>query len=80
MAGPGVLVITGGSRGIGAQTARLAAAAGWDVAVNYRENRENRAAAEAVEIAKPIVWLLSDEASFISGACLDASGGGFLVR
>ena len=77
MAGPGVLVITGGSRGIGAQTARLAAAAGWDVAVNYRENR---AAAEAVEIAKPIVWLLSDEASFISGACLDASGGGFLVR
>ena len=77
MAGPGVLVITGGSRGIGAQTARLAAAAGWDVAVNYRENR---AAGEAVEIAKPIVWLLSDEASFISGACLDASGGGFLVR
>ena len=45
MAGPGVLVITGGSRGIGAETARLAAAAGWDVAVNYRENRE---AAEAV--------------------------------
>ena len=45
MAGPGVLVITGGSRGIGAETARLAAAAGWDVAVNYRENRD---AAEAV--------------------------------
>jgi len=29
------------------------------------------------EIAKPIVWLLSDEASFISGARLDISGGGF---
>jgi NAD(P)-dependent dehydrogenase (short-subunit alcohol dehydrogenase family) len=40
VAGPGVLVITGGSRGIGAETARLAAAAGWDVAVNYREDRE----------------------------------------
>ncbi len=35
--------------------------------------------AEADEIARPIVWLLSDEASFVSGAHLDASGGGFLV-
>lgn len=38
----------------------------------------NRIAA-ADEIAKPILWLLSDEASFISGACVDASGGGFIV-
>ncbi|NTV01549.1 MAG: SDR family oxidoreductase [Chlorobiaceae bacterium] len=29
------------------------------------------------EIAKPIVWLLSDEASFITGSLLDISGGGF---
>jgi NAD(P)-dependent dehydrogenase (short-subunit alcohol dehydrogenase family) len=35
--------------------------------------------AEADEIARPIVWLLSDEASFISGACLDASGGGYVI-
>ena len=35
--------------------------------------------AEADEIAEPILWLLSDEASFISGAVLDASGGGFIV-
>ena len=35
--------------------------------------------AEADEIARPIAWLLSAEASFISGACLDASGGGFIV-
>lgn len=35
--------------------------------------------AEADEIARPIVWLLSQEASFVSGARLDASGGGFLV-
>ncbi|HUN99029.1 MAG TPA: SDR family oxidoreductase [Bradyrhizobium sp.] len=32
------------------------------------------------EIAAPIMWLLSDEASFISGARIDASGGGFIVR
>ena len=31
----GVLLITGGSRGIGAATARLAARQGWAVAVNY---------------------------------------------
>jgi NAD(P)-dependent dehydrogenase (short-subunit alcohol dehydrogenase family) len=40
-----VLIVTGGSRGIGAATVRLAAAGGWAVAVNYRENA---AAASAV--------------------------------
>jgi NAD(P)-dependent dehydrogenase (short-subunit alcohol dehydrogenase family) len=34
-----VLLVTGGGRGIGAQTARLAAERGYAVAVNYRENR-----------------------------------------
>lgn len=40
-----VLLITGGSRGIGAATARKAAQAGWDVAINYARDG---AAAEAV--------------------------------
>jgi NAD(P)-dependent dehydrogenase (short-subunit alcohol dehydrogenase family) len=40
-----VLVVTGGSRGIGAATARLAASRGYAVAVNYRSNR---VAADAV--------------------------------
>ena len=31
------------------------------------------------EVAAPIVWLLSDEASFVSGCLLDVSGGGFVV-
>ena len=35
--------------------------------------------ARAEEVAAPIVWLLSEEASFVSGACLDVSGGGFHV-
>ncbi len=35
--------------------------------------------ARADEMATPILWLLSDEASFISGARLDASGGGFVI-
>ena len=39
------LLVTGGSRGIGAATALLAAARGWDVAVNYTRDA---AAAEAV--------------------------------
>ena len=40
-----ILLVTGGSRGIGAATARLAAQRGFAVCVNYRENR---AAAEAL--------------------------------
>jgi NAD(P)-dependent dehydrogenase (short-subunit alcohol dehydrogenase family) len=41
----GVVLITGGSRGIGAATARLAASRGFAVCVNYRANA---AAADAV--------------------------------
>jgi NAD(P)-dependent dehydrogenase (short-subunit alcohol dehydrogenase family) len=41
----GILVITGGSRGIGAATVRLAASNGWDVCVNYVRDQ---AKAEAV--------------------------------
>jgi len=33
------MLVTGGGRGIGAETARLAAERGYAVAVNYRENR-----------------------------------------
>jgi NAD(P)-dependent dehydrogenase (short-subunit alcohol dehydrogenase family) len=36
--GSNVLLVTGGSRGIGAATARLAARRGWAVAVNYASN------------------------------------------
>jgi NAD(P)-dependent dehydrogenase (short-subunit alcohol dehydrogenase family) len=37
---PNVLVVTGGSRGIGAAVATRAAARGWSVCVNYRTGRE----------------------------------------
>ena len=40
-----VVIVTGGSRGIGAATARLAAQRGYDVCVNFVRNRE---AAESV--------------------------------
>ena len=42
------LLITGASRGIGAATAVLAASAGWQVAVNYRQDE---AAAQQVVAA-----------------------------
>jgi NAD(P)-dependent dehydrogenase (short-subunit alcohol dehydrogenase family) len=44
------MLITGASRGIGAATARAAATAGWDVALNYRSERE-RTEQLAAEIA-----------------------------
>jgi NAD(P)-dependent dehydrogenase (short-subunit alcohol dehydrogenase family) len=45
-----VLLIAGGSRGIGASTARLAGARGYDVAVNYKSNA--KAAASVVDAVK----------------------------
>ena len=35
-----VMLVTGASRGIGAATARMAAARGFAVAVNYKESRK----------------------------------------
>ena len=35
-----ILIVTGGSRGIGAATARLAAAEGYDVCISYLQNQE----------------------------------------
>lgn len=43
----GVMLVTGGSRGIGAATCSLAAAAGYDVAVNYE--RDAVSAAQVVD-------------------------------
>ncbi|MFI4925155.1 MAG: SDR family oxidoreductase [Vicinamibacteria bacterium] len=40
----GVCLVTGGSRGIGAATARLAANRGYDVAITYRERADEAAA------------------------------------
>jgi NAD(P)-dependent dehydrogenase (short-subunit alcohol dehydrogenase family) len=45
-----IVLVTGGSRGIGAATARLAARRGYDVAVNYVTNEE--AAAQVVRDAE----------------------------
>jgi NAD(P)-dependent dehydrogenase (short-subunit alcohol dehydrogenase family) len=45
-----VLLIAGGSRGIGASTARLAAERGYDVAINYVSNA--KAAAEVADVVK----------------------------
>ena len=46
---PRILLVTGGSRGIGAACCRQAAAQGWDVAVNY-----TRDAAAAEQVAEAV--------------------------
>jgi len=47
----GTLVVSGGSRGIGAATARLAGARGFDVAIGYLE-RHDAAAAVAADVVR----------------------------
>jgi NAD(P)-dependent dehydrogenase (short-subunit alcohol dehydrogenase family) len=51
---PGVMIVTGGSRGIGAATARLAVKRGYKVCINYASQRE-RAEALAREIGATAV-------------------------
>ncbi|MDI1287455.1 MAG: SDR family oxidoreductase [Reyranella sp.] len=38
-----------------------------------------RRVGQSHEIAEAILWLLSDEASFVTGAMLDAAGGGYII-
>ena len=49
----GVLIITGGSQGIGAATARMAAARGYKVAISYRSGAEYAA---KVDEHAPRTW------------------------
>jgi NAD(P)-dependent dehydrogenase (short-subunit alcohol dehydrogenase family) len=54
-----LLLVTGGSRGIGAATARLAAARGWDVAVNCtRDAAAAEAVAADVRVCGRRAWVL----------------------
>jgi NAD(P)-dependent dehydrogenase (short-subunit alcohol dehydrogenase family) len=66
MIGQPVLVITGGSRGIGAATARLAAARGYKVAINYAHDRQTAEQLAAELQATAIQADLSTEAGVLS--------------
>ncbi|EWY39661.1 oxidoreductase [Skermanella stibiiresistens SB22] len=61
----GVLIVTGGSRGIGAATVVLAAAAGWDVCVNYVRDaaKAEAVAAEASALGVRAIAVQGDMAS-----------------
>ena len=51
-----VLLVTGGSRGIGAQICRMGAAQGWSVAVNYAESADQ--AEDVVGVTDAFVHLV----------------------
>ena len=59
-----VLIVTGASRGIGAATARFAAAAGYSICVNYRQNQEaaNRVVADIEAAGGTAVAVAADVA------------------
>lgn len=81
-------IITGGGTGMGAATAIRLVQDGWSVTIFGRRlgkleemmaKIKNRMplgrAAKPEEIAAPIAFLLSDDASFITGAILPVDGG-----
>ena len=62
--GPGTLVITGGGRGIGAATARLAAADSWNLCLGFRSDRESaeEVAAECASLGVDAIVVQADVA------------------
>jgi NAD(P)-dependent dehydrogenase (short-subunit alcohol dehydrogenase family) len=68
---PPLVLITGGSRGIGAATALAAARGGWDVALNYRSDLHSARAVQAlIQGQGRQAWLLpgdvADEAQVLA--------------
>jgi NAD(P)-dependent dehydrogenase (short-subunit alcohol dehydrogenase family) len=59
-----VLLVTGGSRGIGAATARLAATRGFEVAVNYRSDQQaaEKVAADVESAGRKAIVIKGDMA------------------
>lgn len=59
-----VVLVTGGSRGIGAATARLAAVRGWAVAVNYASNADaaQQVVREVEQAGRPAIAVQADVA------------------
>jgi NAD(P)-dependent dehydrogenase (short-subunit alcohol dehydrogenase family) len=81
-----VVIVTGGSSGIGRSTALALARAGYDVGITYRSGAERAAAVvaeikrigrlqTAEQIAQAAVFLCSEEADSVTGTTLLVDGG-----
>ena len=79
-----VALVTGASSGIGEASANSLLAAGYTV---YGTSRRGAQAAQGTmlkrpgrpeEVAAAILFLASDESSFVTGECINASGGWYM--
>ncbi len=65
----GVLLVTGGSRGIGAAVARAAMDAGWTVCITYRSDEAAAAAVGAARVVQADVAVEADVVRAFDAAC-----------
>ncbi len=65
----GVVLVTGGSRGIGAAVARAAAGAGWTVCITYRSDAEAALAVGAARAVQADVAVEADVVRAFEAAC-----------
>jgi NAD(P)-dependent dehydrogenase (short-subunit alcohol dehydrogenase family) len=75
---PKVALVTGGSRGLGRNTALHLARNDVRVILTYRRGRASADVGVPDDIGGVIASLLSEENRWITGQCIEASGGMFL--
>jgi NAD(P)-dependent dehydrogenase (short-subunit alcohol dehydrogenase family) len=70
-----VAIVTGASKGIGACIARSLAAEGAAVVINYASQTPLGRIGQARDVAPAVVFLVSDDAAYITGEALLIAGG-----
>lgn len=79
---PGAVIVTGGSRGIGAAVAVMAGARGYPATAGAPDRPARmapgipmRRSGTPEEVAEAVLWLLSPAAAYVTGTIVEVGGG-----